>query len=68
MIQRSRGGGSINPAVMDEMKKYIALGKLEICEDLEIWSADWSVSFFGRSGFSIDFVAIQHIFCVKQQY
>jgi lysine/ornithine N-monooxygenase len=42
MIQRSRGGGSINPAVMDEMKKYIALGKLEICEDLEIWSADWS--------------------------
>jgi hypothetical protein len=58
MIQRSRGGGSINPAVMDEMKKYIAMGKLEICEDLEIWSADWSVSFFGRFGF-FDLVEIQ---------
>eukprot|EP00029_Vermamoeba_vermiformis_P005985 TRINITY_DN2226_c0_g1_i1.p1 TRINITY_DN2226_c0_g1~~TRINITY_DN2226_c0_g1_i1.p1 ORF type:complete len:483 (-),score=48.02 TRINITY_DN2226_c0_g1_i1:17-1465(-) len=41
MIQKSRGGGSINPAVMNEMKKYIDMGKLEICEDIEVWSADW---------------------------
>jgi len=45
MIQKSRGGGSINPAVMNEMKIYLDAGKLEICEDTEIWSADWKVSY-----------------------